>query len=82
MDRFAFFLQQVAALLPWFHNCVLLDKLAGRDERIWYARAAIQHGWSRNLMVHQIESGLHRRQGRALTNFDSLLAVATIRTRS
>jgi predicted nuclease of restriction endonuclease-like (RecB) superfamily len=31
------FVQQVAAQLPWFHNCVLLDKIAERDERI-YAR--------------------------------------------
>jgi predicted nuclease of restriction endonuclease-like (RecB) superfamily len=67
------FVQQVAAQLPWFHNCVLLDKVAGRDERVWYAKAAIQHGWSRNILVHQIESGLHRRQGRAVANFDRTL---------
>ena len=29
--------QQVAAQIPWFHNCVLLDKLAEPDARIWYA---------------------------------------------
>lgn len=67
------FVQQVAAQLPWFHNCVLLDKVAGRGERVWYARAAIQHGWSRAVLVHQIESGLHRRQGKAITNFDRAL---------
>jgi predicted nuclease of restriction endonuclease-like (RecB) superfamily len=67
------FVQQVAALLPWFHNCVLLDKLAGLNERIWYARATLQYGWSRAVLVHQIESGLHRRQGRALTKFDRSL---------
>jgi predicted nuclease of restriction endonuclease-like (RecB) superfamily len=38
------FVQQVAAQLPWFHNCVLLDKVADRDGRMWYARAAIHHG--------------------------------------
>jgi hypothetical protein len=38
--------QQVAAQLRRFHNCVLLEKLADMDERIWYARAAIHHGWS------------------------------------
>jgi predicted nuclease of restriction endonuclease-like (RecB) superfamily len=32
-------------------------------------RSAIQYGWSRNVLVHQIESGLHRRQGKAVTNF-------------
>ena len=52
------FVQQVAAQLPWFHNCVLLDKVADRDERRWYARAAIHHGWSRAILVHQIESDL------------------------
>src|SRR5436305_9716542 len=54
------FVQQVAAQLPWFHNCVLLDKVDDRDERIWYARAAIHHGWSRAVMVHQIETTLYR----------------------
>lgn len=67
------FVQRVAALMPWFHNCVLLHKLTDRDERIWYARAAIRQGWSRAVLVHQIESGLHRRQGKALTNFDRSL---------
>ena len=65
--------QQVAARLPWFHNCVLLDKLADMDERIWYARAAIHHGWSRAVLVHQIESDLRQRQGKAITNFDRAL---------
>ena len=67
------FVQQVAAQLPWFHNCVLLDKVADSDERVWYARAAIQHGWSRSVLVHQIESALHSRQGKAITNFDRAL---------
>ncbi len=35
----------------------------------WYARAAT-HGCSRSVLVHQIESDLHSRQGKALTNFD------------
>ena len=61
--------QQVAAQIPWFHNCVLLDKLAEPDARIWYARQAIEYGWSRTVLVHQIESNLYQRRGRALTNF-------------
>ena len=69
------FVQQVAAQLPWFHNCVLLDKVAGADERRWYARAALQHGWSRTVLVHQIEGRLHQRQGKALSNFDRSLPV-------
>jgi predicted nuclease of restriction endonuclease-like (RecB) superfamily len=66
-------LQQLAAKLPWFHNCVLLDKVKSPDERLWYIRQAIEHGWSRNVLVLQIESGLYRRQGKATTNFQATL---------
>ena len=62
------FVQQVAAQIPWFHNCVLLDKLQRKDDRIWYASAIIHHGWSRNVLVHQIETQLHKRSGAAVTN--------------
>jgi predicted nuclease of restriction endonuclease-like (RecB) superfamily len=65
--------QQVAAQIPWFHNCVLLDKLDDTSTRLWYAQHAIRHGWSRDVLVHQIEGGLHTRQGQALTNFTRTL---------
>ena len=66
-------LQQLAAKLPWFHNCVVLDKVKVPAERIWYLEQAIQNGWSRNILVMQIESALYRRQGKALTNFQATL---------
>src|SRR5271166_1667850 len=65
--------QQVVARLPWGHNVRLLDALKGADERLWYARQAIEHGWSRAVLVHQIDSGLIRRQGKAITNFAQTL---------
>ncbi len=65
--------QRVAGQLPWFHNCTLLDKSKDRKERLWYAQAAIENGWSRNVLVMQMEGGLYRRQGKALTNFKSTL---------
>lgn len=61
--------QQVVAQLPWGHNVRLLDYANTPSEREWYARAAIENGWSRNVLVHQIESGLYARQGKAVTNF-------------
>jgi len=69
-------LQQVAAKLPWGHHLVLLDKLKKADERQWYAQAAIEHGWSRNILLHQIETDVFRRQGKALTNFKRTLPAA------
>ncbi|MGB3944404.1 MAG: PDDEXK nuclease domain-containing protein, partial [Methanothrix sp.] len=62
------FVQQVAAQIPWFHNCVILDKLRDRSEREWYICETVENGWSRNVLVHQIESDLFRRQGKAVTN--------------
>src|SRR5258706_8938442 len=63
------FVQQVAAQIPWFHNCILLDKVKDQSQREWYIQQTIQNGWSRNILAHQIDSGLFNRQGKALTNF-------------
>ena len=65
--------QQLAGQIPWFHNCTLLDKVKNPTERVWYIQQTIEYGWSRNVLVHQIESGLYRRQGKATTNFDRTL---------
>jgi predicted nuclease of restriction endonuclease-like (RecB) superfamily len=62
-------LQQVAAKLPWFHNCVLIDKIKDEIPRHWQARHAVEFGWSRNVLVHQIESKLYERQEKSITNF-------------
>jgi predicted nuclease of restriction endonuclease-like (RecB) superfamily len=67
------FVQQVAAQLPWGHNMVLLDSVKKPEVRAWYMRQAIENGWSRNVLGHQIESGLVDRQGKALTNFSRTL---------
>lgn len=66
-------LQQVAAKLPWYSNCVLLDRVKNADERLWYLQKAIEHGWSRNVLVLQIETHLFQRSGKAITNFTSTL---------
>jgi predicted nuclease of restriction endonuclease-like (RecB) superfamily len=63
------FVQQVAGQLPWFHNVTVLTKVKDPLEREWYLRACTEHGWSRAVLLHQIESGLYHRQERALTNF-------------
>lgn len=65
--------QQLLHKLPWFHLCTLLDKVKDPAEREWYVRAAVQHSWSRNVLVMQIETGAYQRQGKALTNFESQL---------
>lgn len=61
--------QEVLAQLPWYHQLALLDKLPGPETRRWYAAKAIEHNWSRNILVMQIETRLLERSGKAVTNF-------------
>ena len=67
------FVQGALAQLPWYHQLALLDKLPGTETRRWYAAQAIEHNWSRNVLVMQIESRLLERSGVAVTNFPTTL---------
>jgi predicted nuclease of restriction endonuclease-like (RecB) superfamily len=67
------FVQEVLAQLPWYHQLALLDKLPGPETRRWYAAQAIEHNWSRNVLVMQIETRLLERSGTAVTNFPASL---------
>lgn len=64
---------QLAAQIPWGHNCVLLDRVRDAGTRAFYTRQTIQHGWARSVLVHQIDTQLHKRQGLAPTNFTRAL---------
>ena len=70
------FVQAVLAQLPWYHQLALLDKLQTPDERRWYAEQAIANGWSRNVLVMQIETRLQQRAGQAVSNFSQRLPQA------
>jgi predicted nuclease of restriction endonuclease-like (RecB) superfamily len=65
--------QQPLAQLPWGHNVALLEKLASVEQRLWYVRKALEHGWSRNVLVFQIEARALERQGTAQNNFPATL---------
>lgn len=65
--------QAAPAQIPWYHNTTLLDKVKDPTERQWYTAGTIQYGWSRDVLVHHIDTGLYRRQGQAITNFDRAL---------
>lgn len=68
--------QQLAGQIPWFHSCTLLDKVKDVTARLWYARKTLEHGWSRAVLTVQIETRLHERSGKAITNFDRTLPPA------
>lgn len=72
--------QQLVAQIPWGHNIRILDLIKDPTERLWYVQQTIQYGWSRNVLVHQIDSRLYRRQGKASTNARSHSPSTPIRT--
>ncbi len=61
--------QRVVAQIPWRSNLALLDKLDDSAVRQWYAEKAIEQGWSQPVLCFQIDSNLHARQGKAVSNF-------------
>jgi len=65
--------QRSAAQLPWRHNQQLLDKLNSPDLRLWYAAAALDQGWSRDVLALHIERRFHERAGKAISNFRQTL---------
>ena len=68
-------LPQAAAEIPWGHNILIFEKVKDSVERLWYARKAIENGWSRAVLWHQIDTGLYSRQksDKKTTNFPSVL---------
>ncbi|NEQ49739.1 MAG: DUF1016 domain-containing protein [Leptolyngbya sp. SIO3F4] len=65
--------QEVLAQITWYHNIALLEKLKVPETRYWYAQQTVTHGWSRNILVMQIENSLFERQGNAINNFQQTL---------
>ena len=65
--------QEALAQITWYNNLALLDKLDNKQVRLWYARKALENGWSRNILEIQIENEVHLRQGKAINNFPTAL---------
>ena len=69
------FVRQAVAQIPWGHNLALMRKVDDLAERMWYATQTVQHGWSRAVLLAQIETDLYGRQMKAVkaTNFSKTL---------
>ena len=74
------FLQHNVAKLPWSSITTIMDQAKGEEQRRWYIIQSIQNGWSRPIIIHQIESKLYERQALLETkvnNFDKTLPAPT-----
>lgn len=61
------------AQLTWYHHTTLLDKVKDPEIRQFYIQKTVEGGWTRDMLVNQIESGLHKRQGALTHNFQQTL---------
>lgn len=59
-------LQQLVGEIPWGQNLAIMSKVKDRDARHYYLQATIEMGWSRNVLIHQIETQAYERH--RLTN--------------
>ena len=55
-------LPPVVAELPRTHNYILLEKIKNIDKRLWYAEECLKNGWSKTVLIHQIELELYERK--------------------
>ncbi|MCE7061947.1 YhcG family protein [Dyadobacter sp. CY343] len=62
-------LQVTLAKLTWYHHITLLSKVKDPDERLFYITETAQQGWSRDVMIMQIESNYSERHGNTVSNF-------------
>jgi predicted nuclease of restriction endonuclease-like (RecB) superfamily len=53
-------LQQAVGEIPWGQNLVILSRVKNIKDREFYVKATIQFGWSRDVLVHQIEAEAHK----------------------
>lgn len=61
--------------IPWWHNVVIIQKCATVEQALFYIKKTIENNWSRSVLLHQIESNLFARSGKAITNFGQTLPV-------
>lgn len=62
--------------IPWGHHLQIISKCKQHDEALFYVKETGRYNWSCNILVHQIESKLWQRQGKAITNFEQTLPAA------
>lgn len=59
--------------IPWGHHIAIITKCKSVSESFYYISNTLKYGWSRSVLVHQIESDLYSREGKAISNFRQTL---------
>jgi hypothetical protein len=67
-------LKEMLFSIPWGHHRYLMDRY-GTDpaKALFYVRKTMEEGWSRDMLLNFMDTGLYEREGKALTNFTRTL---------
>jgi predicted nuclease of restriction endonuclease-like (RecB) superfamily len=72
-DKEQEFVQVPLAQITWYHHISLLTKVKDDIERAYYITETAHNGWSRDVMMMQINNGYINAKGHAINNFDNVL---------
>ena len=65
------------ARITWSHHQVLMSKVSGKEEYVWYLEKTLEHGWSVDELASQVKSQLYERQvvANKISNFENRLPI-------
>lgn len=67
------FVQVPLAQISWYHHISLLPKVKDKAQRAYYITETAQNGWSRDVMLLQIDNGYIHAKGHTINNFEQTL---------
>ncbi len=53
--------RELVAAVPWGHHANVLAKIKDHAERLYYLRATVKFGWTRNVLMNQVKAGAYER---------------------
>jgi predicted nuclease of restriction endonuclease-like (RecB) superfamily len=62
--------QPLVAQIGWTHNLIIMQRCKDALEREFYVRMARKFGWSKTVLIHQIENQSYEKTLLGQTNFD------------
>ncbi len=70
---FELIVTNLLSFIPWGHNIYIITKCKDFEQALFYLIKTIENNWSRSVLIHQFESNLFDRQGKAINNFELTL---------
>ena len=66
--------EEVFFSVPWGHHLYIISQCKDVDHAVFYLQKTVENGWSRAVLLNYLDTNLYERQGKAVNNFNRLLA--------